>query len=146
MLMLPAPGRALAGVASRVATSPADASDTASARARRLFRCTIEPAWRRAASAATGRSLGFAPGAGQPPCELNAGADAELAVDVAEVELDRLDAHEERRRDFLVGLPLGDELRHLPFGGRQLPARRRPAAEPGDLPARTVRPEGAPSR
>jgi hypothetical protein len=45
--------------------------------------------------------------------ELRPAADVHLSVDVCEVELDRLRAEEQRRRDVAVRLPLGDLKRDL---------------------------------
>lgn len=45
--------------------------------------------------------------------QLSPGVDAELAVDLAEVELDRLGADEERGSRFLVGCAVGDGERDL---------------------------------
>jgi EmrB/QacA subfamily drug resistance transporter len=53
------------------------------------------------------------------PRKLRAAADAELAVDVAEVPLDRLGAHAELRGDLPVAAPGGGQLGHPPLGGRE---------------------------
>jgi hypothetical protein len=62
--------------------------------------------------------------------------DVQLAIDAAEVELDRLVAEEERGADLLVGLSLGHLQRDLKLLRRQLlgleglPAGERLAARP----------------
>src|SRR5262245_11893100 len=50
---------------------------------------------------------------GEQPCELDAGVDAELAVDVGQVVLDGLAADEQRLGDAGIRVPVGDEARHL---------------------------------
>src|SRR5690606_22759139 len=53
--------------------------------------------------------------------EPGAGADAELAVDVAEVELDRLDGHELGARDLTIALAARRRLRDAVLAGAQQP-------------------------
>ena len=60
--------------------------------------------------------------------QLAARADVELAVRVAEVELDRLRAEEEARADFLVRQAFGGGKGDLQLLWRQLLVRRRPSA------------------
>src|SRR3954454_21169396 len=63
--------------------------------------------------------------------ELRAVAHPDLAVDMPEVELDRLRAQEQRVRDALVRLTFGHHRRDLSFLRRQLgTARPRPALRP----------------
>src|SRR5438552_3636980 len=81
--------------------------------------------------------------AGEEPCELGPGLDAELGVDAGEVRLDGFDRHEEQRRDVLVRTAFGDELGDAPLRRRQHVARRRPAAAP---PALGAAPAGPPRR
>lgn len=63
--------------------------------------------------------------------ELRAGADAELPVDVPEVEVDRLRAQEELGGGLLVRRAAGDDerdlelLRRQPLGARRVVARNR---------------------
>ena len=68
-------------------TAPADAQESASARDVRV-------------------ALALGQLHGHEACELGAAADVELAVDLAEVVLDRLGGEEERRRRLAVGHPL----------------------------------------
>lgn len=62
-------------------------------------------------------------GALERRCELCAGADAELAVDLAEVELDRLLAEEELGRHVAVRRAAGYGFGHAQLGGRETVAR-----------------------
>ena len=59
-------------------------------------------------------------GVREPPDQLGAGGDVELAVDAAQVELHRLVAEGERGPDLLVRLPLGDPQRDLELLRRRL--------------------------
>ena len=85
----------------------------------------------------------------RPPCPATAqvvlpelgAADAELAVDVREVRLDRAHAHEELGGDLLVGAALGRELGDPPLGLGQLVGGRRAAADPPELRPRLLRPQ-----
>src|SRR4051794_25508614 len=77
--------------------------------------------------------------------KVGAGADAELAVDVAQVVLDRLRAEEHRRRRLARRPPAGEEERDLELLRRELIQRRRIApacglARRAELGACQVRP------
>src|SRR5262245_1888781 len=66
--------------------------------------------------------------------ELRPRADAELGVDVREVDLDGVDADEECLGDLLVGESVTGQLRDPTLGRSQLSARLRPpSADPGEL-------------
>src|SRR3990172_4507668 len=58
--------------------------------------------------------------AGEEGGRLRAAGEVELLEDVREVVLHGLVAESQRRRDLLVGLPVGDEGQHLPLLGREL--------------------------
>jgi TrwC relaxase len=78
--------------------------------------------------------------------QLRAGADLELAIGAAQVELDRLDRDEERLRDLLVAHAACCELCHASLaGGERVEPRLedlpRPGTGGGDL---VVRPPGEP--
>jgi hypothetical protein len=64
--------------------------------------------------------------------QLGSRADAELAVDLGEVELDRLRRQEERGAGLAVRGPLGDEERDLELLRGQLVRSRRPPGADGD--------------
>src|SRR5689334_2475811 len=64
--------------------------------------------------------------------KLSSGADLQLAVDAAQVHLDRLGGDEEGLRDVLVGHVLGGHLGHTALAGRQrVDSAQREAARSG---------------
>src|SRR5579884_1126085 len=72
--------------------------------------------------------------------KLASGADAELAIHVAEMHLDRLGSHEQRLRCLSVRRALSGELGHPPLaGGKRLDARQRhdPWSGPAGVELRT---------
>ena len=77
-----------------------------------------------------------------PSRELVTGAHAELAVDVGQVCLNGLHAHEQRGGNLMVGLPLGDELGDPSLGGSEVEGVCRPTADPSELDSSSVSPQG----
>src|SRR5262245_25933528 len=65
---------------------------------------------------------------GEEPDEFGAGVDVELAVDARQMELDRLRAEKERRRNVAVRLSLSDLQRDLELLRGQLLGRREVAS------------------
>src|SRR4051812_24013499 len=77
--------------------------------------------------------------------ELAARRDAELAIDLRDVPLHRLRAHEEPVRGLLVGEAGGEQLGDAVLGRRQLGHRGAPS-DAGQLAARPLAPEPGPER
>ncbi len=75
--------------------------------------------------------------------ELRAGPDAELAVDVREMALDRSDAHEQRVGDLPIGATGRGEPGHPLLGFRQLTERRLDVHRSGRAPPGPARPRAA---